>query len=100
MLATVAVPRPYGDFTAVAAAADDRTFVLDAEKGKVVAPQKNPAPAARFFVLHLDPASPTAAGQVRLQALPASYIPAGTAWRAMALSANGTSLAAVIGTSR
>lgn len=97
VLATVAVPRPYGNFTAVAAASDDRTFVLAAEKGKVVAPQKNPAPAARFFVLHLDPASPTAAGQVRLQALPASYIPAGTTVESMALSADGTSLAAVIG---
>jgi hypothetical protein len=97
VLATVAVPRPYGNFTAVAAATDDRTFVLAAETGKVVAPQKNPGPAARFFVLHLDPASPTAAGQVRLQALPASYIPAGTTMESMALSADGTSLAAVIG---
>jgi hypothetical protein len=97
VLATVAVPRPYGNFTAVAAASDDRTFVLAAQKGKVVAPQKNHVPAARFFVLHLDPASPTAAGQVLLQALPASYIPAGTTVEGMALSADGTSLAAVIG---
>jgi hypothetical protein len=97
VLATVAVPKPYGNFTVVAAAADDRTFVLVAVKGKAVARTENPVPAARFFVLHLDPASPTAAGQVRLQALPASNIPAGTMVEALALSADGTSLAAVIG---
>ena len=97
VLATVAVPRPYGNFTAVAAAADDRTFVLAAEEGKVAGPELRPVPAARFFVLHLDPASSTAAGQVRLQVLPASYIPAGTTMESLALSADGTSLAAVIG---
>ena len=97
VLATVAVPRPYGNFTAVAAAADDRTFVLVAEEGKVAGPALRPVPAARFFVLHLDPASATAAGQVRLQALPASYVPAGTMVEGLALSAGGTSLAAVIG---
>ena len=97
VLATVAVPRPYGNFTAVAAAADDRTFVLVAEEGKVAGPALRPVPAARFFVLHLDPASSTAAGQVRLQALPASYVPAGTMVEGLALSADGTSLAAVIG---
>jgi hypothetical protein len=32
VLATVAVPAPYRDFAAVAAAADDRTFVLGAER--------------------------------------------------------------------
>jgi hypothetical protein len=95
--ATAAVPRPYGNFTAVAAAADDRTFVLVAEEGKVAGPALRPVPAARFFVLHLDPASSTAAGQVRLQALPASYVPAGTMVEGLALSADGTSLAAVIG---
>jgi hypothetical protein len=97
VLAAVAVPRPYGNFTAVAAAADDRTFVLVAEEGKVAGPALRPVPAARFFVLHLDPASSTAAGQVRLQALPASYVPAGTMVEGLALSADGTSLAAVIG---
>ncbi len=98
VLATIAVPRPYHAFTGVTAAADDHTFVLVASEAGD--PEKSLAPPARYYVLHFDPASPTAAGRVRLQALPATWIPAGNLTLAMALSANGTSLAAVIGTSR
>jgi hypothetical protein len=98
VLATIAVPRPYHAFTGVTAAADDHTFILvAAEAGD---PKKSLAPPARYYVLHFDPASLTAAGRVRLQALPATWIPAGSMALAMALSANGTSLAAIIGTSR
>ena len=100
VLATVAVPKPYRAFTAVAAAADDRTFVLLAEAGQAADPSSAGAPGfplARLYLLHLDPASPTAAGQVRLQALPAADVPAGNAVLTMALSADGTSLAATIG---
>lgn len=82
VLATVAVPRPYGNFTAVAAASDDRTFVLAAEKGKVVAPQKNPVPAARFFVLtSTRPAPPPPDRSVCRLSPPATYRP-GPRWRA------------------
>jgi hypothetical protein len=98
VLATIAVPRPYHAFTGVTAAADDHTFVLvAAEAGD---PKSGIAPLARFYVLHFDPASRTEAGRVRLQAFPVSWIPAGSMALAMALSANGTSLAAIIGTSR
>ena len=98
VLATIAVPRPYHAFTGVTAAADDHTFVLVAQEAGD--PESGIAPQARFYVLHFNPASPTATGRVRLQALPASYLPAGNFALAMALSANGTSLAAIIGTSR
>jgi hypothetical protein len=101
VLATVAVPRPYHAFTEVAGAGDDRTFVLVAEEGQAPdAPSdlvNGTPPLARFYVLHLDPGRHTAAGQVRLQALPATYIPAGNRVLSVALSANGTSLAASIG---
>ena len=54
-------------------------------------------PLARFFLLHLDLAARTAAARIRLQALPASYIPAGSMVQSLALSADGTTLAAIIG---
>jgi hypothetical protein len=98
VLATIAVPRPYHAFTGVTAAADDHTFVLVASKAGD--PKKSLPPPARYYVLHFNPASSTAAGRVRLQALPVTWIPAGTMALDMALSVNGTSLAAVIGTSR
>jgi len=98
VLTTIAVPRPYHAFTGVSAAADDHTFVLVAAAAGD--PQKSLSPPARYYVLHFDPGRHTAAGRVRLQALPVAWIPAGSMALAMALSANGTSLAAIIGTSR
>ena len=100
VLATIAVPRPYRFFTDVAAAADGRTFVLVAEEGRAAElPSGGTSnfPLARLYLLHLDPPSHAAAGRAQLQALPASYIPAGSMTMGMALSADGTSLAAVIG---
>lgn len=98
VLATIAVPRPYHAFTGVTAAADDHTFVLvAAEAGD---PKTGLVPPSRYYLLHFDPASLTAAGTVRLQALPITWIPAGSMALDMALSANGTSLAATVGTSR
>lgn len=103
VLARIVPPKPYADFTGVTAAADDRTFVLSAqEKFKPPASAQQEAreyplgysPPARFFVLHIDPgshASPT------LQALPAPFIPAKAAVHDMALSPDGTLLAADIG---
>lgn len=46
-VARIAPPRPYRMFTGVAAAADDRTFVLAAETGA--------SPATKFFLIRLDP---------------------------------------------
>jgi len=94
VLDVITVPPPYQVFTGVTAAADDRTFVLVAQKNEPAG--GNGTPAARFYVLHFDPAGP-AADRIRLQALPASDIPAGSQVQAMALSGNGTSLAASIG---
>jgi hypothetical protein len=58
----------------------------------------------RFFVLHIDPApkDPVASGSARhgrvsLLPLPASFVPVGEGIQAMALSPDGTSLAAEIG---
>ena len=106
VLATVVPPKPYATFTGITAAADDRTFVLVAEE------KNNPpasvqqeareypfgyAPRARFFLLHVDPASATPGGRASLQALPAGFIPAGDTVHDMALSPDGHSLAADVG---
>ncbi len=96
-LATMRPPRPYYEFTAVTAAADDRTFVLAAQqetspptqvhgKGR----QGGTAPA-RLFLLRLDPAHRTA----RLTALPIS---AGNgSLSGVALSPDGSRLAVAVG---
>jgi hypothetical protein len=102
VVATVALPHPYIAFTGVTAAADDRTFVLVALGHRHDDPGTDPAnvlPPARFYVLHFDPASRTAVGRVRLQALPAAYVPPGSKVQSMALSPDGSLLAASIGPS-
>lgn len=88
VLARITVPKPYGRFAAVTAAADDRTFVLVAEENS-----NQQTPPSRFYVLHFDPAS----GRASLRALPAAFIPAGNAVCDTALSPDGASLAADIG---
>jgi len=97
VLATIAVPQPYDFFGGITAAADDRTFVLSALSA--LGSQR-----IRFFVLHIDPApkDPVASGSARhgrvsLLPLPASFVPVGEGIQAMALSPDGTSLAAEIG---
>jgi hypothetical protein len=94
VLATIAVPKPYAGFNGITAAADDRTFVLSAQEAN----QRN-----RFFVLRIDPApgpatGPARLGRASLQPLPASFVPARAGILDMALSPDGTSLAAEIGT--
>ena len=103
VLAKVAPPRPYVTFTGVTGAADDRTFVLSAQ-----GPNKPPNlpereylkrypngwnPAQRFFLLRIDPPG----GRMSLTALPAGYTPANSAIHDMALSPDGTALAADVG---
>jgi hypothetical protein len=91
VLARIAVPRPYVQFAAVTAAADDRTFVLVAEeRGARPATYNTPS---RFYLLRFDPAS----GRASLRALPAAFIPAGDEVCDTALSPDGTLLAADIG---
>jgi len=104
VLAKVAPPRPYVSFTGVTGAADDRTFVLSAQgpsdlSGSLSARQyhqKYPNgyyPAQRFFLLRIDPPN----GRMSLTALPVVYTPANTAIHDMALSPDGTALAADVG---
>lgn len=91
VLARIAVPRPYVQFAAVTAAADDRTFVLVAEeRGARPATYNTPS---RFYLLRFDPAS----GRASLRALPAAFIPAGDEVCDTAMSPDGTLLAADIG---
>jgi hypothetical protein len=99
VLARITVPKPYAFFTAVTAAADDRTFVLVAkEKDTPPAGQsQNYHPRSRFFLLRIDPAASSPAGRVSLLALPDGYIPADDEVYALALSPDGTMLAADIG---
>jgi hypothetical protein len=114
VLATIAAPKPYAGFTAVTAAADDRTFVLETQGAGFsidrIRQLESQHPGSveygaplRLFVLHIDlapkdpktPQSPeTHISGVSLQALPASFIPAGQGIWGMALSPDGTSLAA------
>ena len=96
VLARITPPKPYVSFTGVTAAAGDRTFVLSAQ-----GPQPSivpPFPAQRFFLLRIDPAA-RAGARMTLTALPAADVPAGYGIRDMALSPDGTRLAAQIGDS-
>jgi hypothetical protein len=79
----------------VTGAADDRTFVLSAQ-GPDPARATFYNPAQRFFLLRIDPAA-RAGARMTLTALPAGYVPAGDAIHDMALSPDGTRLAADIG---
>jgi hypothetical protein len=66
-LAVVTPPRPYRVFTAVSAAADDRTFVLAAQHSSALyGPPSDKPGLQKYFLLRLDPADHTA----RLTALP------------------------------
>jgi hypothetical protein len=107
VLASIVPPKPYVTFTEVTAAADDRTFVLAAQaagwksgalnRQQVQEYLNGYAPAGRLYLLHIDPASSTRGGRASLQALPASFIPANAEVLDMALSPDGTRLAANIG---
>jgi hypothetical protein len=101
VLAKVVPPKPYVHFAGVTAAADHRTFVLVAEE-KSHPPEQPPQPGegphpyyqpSRFYLLRFDPGT----GRVSLRALPAAFIPANAEVHDMALSPDGTSLAADIG---
>ena len=97
VLATVRPPRPYRSFTFVSGAADDRTFVLAAQRwwtvtsgtgGEVAQQRDNTAPVV-FFRLRFDPRTRTA----RLTRLPHVTGPQAAQLAGMALSPDGTRLA-------
>jgi hypothetical protein len=101
VLARVVPPKPYVHFAGVSAAADDRTFVLVAEE-KSNPPERTFKPGqgyhpyyqpSRFYLLRFDPGS----GRASLRALPAAFIPANAEVHDLALSPDGTALAAGIG---
>ena len=102
-LATVTPPRPYGTFSRVSGAADDRTFIVAVQRW-VPIPAGSKAAAARrldesarakFFLLRFSPAARTA----HLVALPVPGEPGGLAERSssglagIALSPDGSKLA-------
>ena len=99
MLAKVVPPKPYVHFAGVTAAADHRTFVLVAEEKSHppdLQPGEGPHPyyqPSRFYLLRFNPGT----GRASLRALPAAFIPANAEVHDMALSPDGTSLAADIG---
>ena len=94
-LATITVPRPYGTFIGVTAAADNRTFVLAAQELAQL-PLRMP-PATRFFLLRIDPAGRVLAGQERLTPLPIPEQPPGRAVSGVALSPDASRLAVTAG---
>ena len=97
VLTKITPPKPYVSFTGVTGAADNRTFVLSAQ-GPNPSSVVPPFPAQRFFVLRIDPDA-RAGARMTLTALPAGYVSAGNEIRDMALSPDGTHLAAGIGDS-
>ena len=95
VLATIAPPLPNGTFVGVTAAADHRTFVLAAQH--LARLPVNAAPASRFFVLRIDPASQTEAEWARLMPLPIPEQSPGPALFDLALSPDATRLAVTAG---
>lgn len=97
VLATVTVPRPYGTFRFVSGAADDRTFVLSAQRwwniasgtrGLAAEHRDNTTPVV-FFLVRFDPGTRTA------QLILMSHVvgPASAQLGGIGLSPDGTRLA-------
>ena len=93
-LATITPPRPYGTFTGVTGAADDRTFVLAAEE--LTPLPETEAPPTGFFLLRIDPANPVPSARARLTPLPIT-VPPGAGVSGLALSPDGSKLAVAEG---
>ena len=93
VIARIVPPRPYVSFDAVSGAADDRTFVLWARGNP---DQQTGTLPERFYLLHINPSATSVAGRVHLTALPARDISGGNQVLTMALSPDGTSLAAIL----
>jgi hypothetical protein len=96
ILARVKAPSPYIGFSMVAGADDDRTFVLLAIGHPVKRQSTQQAVSERFYLLHINPSSPSEAARAQLTALPASDVPGGAYIDAMALSPDGQALAAFV----
>jgi|HubBroStandDraft_6_1064221.scaffolds.fasta_scaffold106031_2 WD40 repeat protein len=97
VIARIRPPRPYTGFLAVSGAADDRTFVLLAQGQPDLHRRFGYLPQA-FFILHIDPAATSPASRAQLTAMPATDTPSSRPVQTMALSPDGQSLAALLGT--
>jgi hypothetical protein len=102
VIADIAVPRPYMTFANVSGAADDRTFVLEAEgKPRTYMDRVGKDDfrldyvPERFYLLRLDPAAKQSGQRAKLTALARSIPPALTITDAISLSPDGTQLAVV-----
>ncbi len=94
VLARITPPQPYGTFTQITAAADDRTFVLAAKKVHMMGARMGPrSDVTGFFLLHLDPASGEPNGRAHLAPLPITLQPASAEATDIALSPDATRLA-------
>ncbi len=97
VLATITAPRPYRTLTWVSGAADDRTFVLAAQrwwritrgKGGLAAEQRDSDTRVRFFRLRLGPSGRVA----QLTTLPLPEKPQAAQLAGIALSPDGSKLA-------
>ena len=98
-VATVSPPRPYGTFVGVTAAADDRTFVLAAQKLAHFKPPvlSAPLPATKYFLLRLHPGGGRPGDRATLTPLRIPVTPAGAWVSEFALSPDGSHLAMVSG---
>jgi hypothetical protein len=93
-------PRPYGTFDFVSGAADDRTFVLAAQRWwpiasgtrGVTAQQRNDTTSVVYFRLRFDPAT----GQARLTQLQRLPLLGSTEMAGIGLSPDGTRLALIL----
>ena len=90
-LATIAVPKPYATFAFVQGTADDRAFLLGAQRLS-----NFKAPATRLYLLRVNPSAP-AGTRARLSALPVPLLPTASGYELswIALSPNGHLLATI-----
>jgi hypothetical protein len=102
VIARITPPSPYNSFAAVSGATDDRTFALLAKAPPDPFTGRTPE---RFYLLRINPRAPSASGKAVLTALPASDIPPEQGANALplgdeagpiALSPDGTMLAAIL----
>jgi hypothetical protein len=95
VLATVSVPKPYATFAGVAAAADDRTFVLAAQLPGRLPSAHQAETGTRFFKLTISPNARARSERAHLTALPVPAEPSGALVR-FALSPDGSKLAVTV----
>jgi hypothetical protein len=93
-LATIAAPKPYGTFAFVQATANNRDFILGAQRLKPASSRTYPP--TKLYLLRLNP-SARRGRQVRLTALPVPLLPGARGYQLcwFALSPNGHLLAAM-----